>query len=89
MPFKFKRLEIPAIVLQSFKHLKNKEVFFIEHFRESISDMKWTAKRPRNSSTDVTKAATILKQKPLAIEKPGFVPKRNQTKTKLSYIRKK
>ena len=34
----------------------------------SIKDMNWTAKRPKDSSLDVSKATTILREKPLAIE---------------------
>lgn len=35
----------------------------------SIADMKWAAKRPKDSSLDVSKAASILKEKPLSIDK--------------------
>ena len=34
----------------------------------SINDMKWPAKRPRDSSLDVSKASSILKEKPLSID---------------------
>ncbi|SMH72288.1 dTDP-4-dehydrorhamnose reductase [Candidatus Nitrosotalea okcheonensis] len=33
-----------------------------------INDIKWIAKRPRDSSLDVSKSAKILKEKPLSIE---------------------
>jgi len=34
----------------------------------TINDMNWIAKRPRDSSLDVSKAAQILKEKPLTVE---------------------
>lgn len=34
----------------------------------SINDMNWTAKRPKDSSLDISMATLILKEKPLAIE---------------------
>jgi len=34
----------------------------------NLDDMKWTAKRPRDSSLDVSKAFSILKEKPFIIE---------------------
>lgn len=34
----------------------------------SMKDMKWTAKRPRDSSLDVSKATTVLKEKPLEVD---------------------
>lgn len=34
----------------------------------SINDMNWTAKRPKDSSLDISKATAILKEKPLSIE---------------------
>lgn len=35
----------------------------------TINDIKWLAKRPRDSSLDVSKSAKILKEKPFSIEK--------------------
>ena len=34
----------------------------------SIKDMNWVAKRPKDSSLDISKAVAILKEKPLSIE---------------------
>ena len=34
----------------------------------SINDMNWTAKRPRDSSLDISKATSILKVKPISID---------------------
>ena len=33
-----------------------------------ISDMKWTAKRPKDSSLDISKASSLLIAKPLSLE---------------------
>jgi dTDP-4-dehydrorhamnose reductase len=35
----------------------------------NMADMNWTAKRPRDSSLDVSKATSLLKEKPMTVEK--------------------
>ena len=35
----------------------------------NMADMNWTAKRPKDSSLDISKAASLLKEKPMTIEK--------------------
>lgn len=34
----------------------------------TINDMKWTARRPKDSSLDISKAASILKEKPISVD---------------------
>jgi dTDP-4-dehydrorhamnose reductase len=34
----------------------------------AIKDMKWIAKRPKDSSLDVSRATQILKEKPISVE---------------------
>lgn len=36
--------------------------------QSSIKDMNWTAKRPKDSSLDVSKATQLLKEKPISVE---------------------
>ncbi len=35
----------------------------------NMADMNWTAKRPRDSSLDVSKATSLLMEKPMTVEK--------------------
>jgi dTDP-4-dehydrorhamnose reductase len=48
-----------------------------------MDDMKWKAKRPRDSSLDVSKATSILTEKPMSVEK-GLDLFTSQMKQKLN-----